>query len=235
VSPSVLRWLVQRREDVPAGLCWLADGEAEAYAALRSARRRDDYLLGRWTAKRAISAYLGTLGWAGALADIEVRAASDGAPEALVEGARAPAGVSLSHRAGLGLCVVGPSGVAFGADVELIEPRSRAFVESFFAAEEQEAWRAAPAGAQDALACLLWSAKESALKALREGLRVDTREVVVRLGGEAPGGWGGFAVESEGGAAFEGVWRRLGVHVATVSFSRRDLSGRPFSGSACRA
>ena len=41
-------------------------------------------------------------------------------------------------------------------------------------------------------ATLIWSAKESALKARRTGLRADTRAVEVRLAGDRPGGRAGL-------------------------------------------
>ena len=70
---------------------------------------------------------------------------------------------------------------ALGCDLEVIEPHSDAFIADYFATEEQAlVARAAPAD-RPWLVTLLWSAKESALKALRAGLRLDTRRVIVTL------------------------------------------------------
>ena len=64
---------------------------------------------------------------------------------------------------------------------------------------------------------MLWSAKESALKALHEGLRRDTRSVVVKpaalCGGEA---WSSLEVHSIEGECFHGWWREKGGEVQTV-------------------
>ena len=65
--------------------------------------------------------------------------------------------------------------MALGCDLEVIEPRSEEFVADYFTTEEQKMVSQAPIADRSKLLALLWSAKESALKALREGLRFDTR------------------------------------------------------------
>src|SRR5215472_5275 len=94
-------WLSQRQADVPAGDDWLGDSERLVLASLRDARRRADWRLGRWTAKRALGAWLGM-----APARFEVLRATDGAPEAWLDGQHSGVSVSLSHRAGRALAVV---------------------------------------------------------------------------------------------------------------------------------
>ncbi len=173
------RWLTQRREQVPAELGWLSDAEADALSAFASPRRRADFLLGRWTAKRALFTCLCGLGQAPRLSELSILASPSGAPRVYLDGCPAPFGVSLSHREGIGLCVVGPATCSFGCDLEWVEPRSPAFVADFFTSEERARWEAAKPEERDRLACLVWSVKESALKALRQGLRLDTRSVVV--------------------------------------------------------
>jgi 4'-phosphopantetheinyl transferase len=68
-----------------------------------------------------------------------------------------------------------------GCDLETVEPRSETFVSDYFTAEEQEVVRQACPEDRFTLIALIWSAKESALKALRTGLRIDTRSVSVVL------------------------------------------------------
>ena len=68
-----------------------------------------------------------------------------------------------------------------GCDLEIVEPRSDAFVADYFTAEEQEVVRQACPADRFALIALIWSAKESALKALQSGLRIDTRSLSVAL------------------------------------------------------
>jgi 4'-phosphopantetheinyl transferase len=68
-----------------------------------------------------------------------------------------------------------------GCDIELVKPRSDAFIEDYFTAEERELILSTEADHRPLVVTLLWSAKESALKALRTGLRADTRDVPVRF------------------------------------------------------
>ena len=77
---------------------------------------------------------------------------------------------------------MGRRGTVVGVDLELIEPRTDAFVREWFTPEEQALVVAARRlGRSDEVACLLWSAKEAAAKVLRAGLRLDPRGGVVTL------------------------------------------------------
>ena len=113
------------------------------------------------------------------LANIEIRAASSGAPEVYFQSKPAEAAISLSHRSGIAACAVASSTAVLGCDLEITEPRSDAFLSDYFTTEEQSLVAGAAAGDRSQLLALLWSAKESALKALRTGLRLDTRSVIV--------------------------------------------------------
>jgi len=116
------------------------------------------------------------------LRNVEIRAAASGAPKVFFEGECAPLSLSLSHRAGLGACVIGTPGMALGCDLEFVEPHSATFAADYFSTLEQELVMAAGLVNRDWFLALLWSAKESALKALQEGLRLDTRSVNVADG-----------------------------------------------------
>jgi 4'-phosphopantetheinyl transferase len=203
-------WLQQGERDVPPDDAWLSAGEAARLAGMRFPKRRTDWRLGRWTAKRALAAYLGIAGQR-----IEIRTAASGAPEAFVSGEPAPAAISLSHRGGSALCAVAPAGAALGCDLELVEPRSAAFAADYFTAEEQALVAGVPAADRMRLITLIWSAKESGLKALREGLRLDTREIAVfpqLSGGEA---WLPLECHSAG-RRFQGWWQPDGMLVRTL-------------------
>ena len=183
-------WLEQTEADLPLeNDCpsnnWLSTTESLCLDALRFPKRRADWRLGRWTAKCALSAYLGAPATAKRFREMEICPAPDGAPEAFVSGLSAGVTISLSHRSGIAICAVAPSHVRIGCDLELVESRSRAFVADYFTAKEQEQANLARASANDngnarnRIVTIIWSAKESALKALRTGLRLDTRSVVV--------------------------------------------------------
>lgn len=220
-------WLEQAAAEVPAGDDWLAPAERARLAALLAPARRADWRLGRWTAKRAVAAWLpgGRPPWA----TIEVRAAADGAPEVLVEGCPAPLAISLSHRAGRAACVVGPAGTALGCDLELVERRSDAFVADYLTAPERAAVQAAAADDRPLLVAVVWSAKESALKALRAGLRLDTRWVAVDPPAAAePGRWHPLTVRHPAtGRSFHGWWRHGAGRVLTMLAAPAPAPPRP--------
>lgn len=177
-------WLEQREVDVPADDDWLSAHEASCLARLHFAKRRADWRLGRWTAKQALAACLNLSSNYRALAAIEIRAASSGSPEVFLSGQPAPVGISLSHSSGVAICALAArrttAGVtSLGCDVEIVELRSDNFVGDYFTASEQALIQQIPAEKRPLLVTLLWSAKESTLKALQEGLRVDTRSVEI--------------------------------------------------------
>ncbi len=203
-------WLEQTQGDVRDADDWLAPSEVASLQAMRFAKRRADWRLGRWTAKCAVAVRLGRPLTSHNLRCIELRAAECGAPDVFLDSWPAPLAISLSHRDGAAACLVAPSGVALGCDLETIEPRSDAFVADFFTAEEQSSVARAGAG-RDLTTALIWSAKESALKALRDGLRRDTRSVVVSLGAAEipapPRQWRPLTVRYVGGGLAEGWWQ----------------------------
>jgi len=215
-------WLEQSESDVPnqpteaMDVSWLSASERVRLDALRFPNRRADWLLGRWTAKRAVAQWLKLSGNPQDLATVDIRAAADGAPEVLLAGDPAPVAISLSHRAGSAVCAVAPEGTALGCDLELIEPRSEIFVADYFSAEERDLvdLQETPP-ARSRLVNLIWSAKESALKALRTGLRLDTRCVVVSPG-NGTGLWHPLQVRHDSGRVFKGWWQTRGHTVRTV-------------------
>ncbi len=102
----------------------------------------------------------------------------------------------MSDRAGWAVCLVGPAGGSaagtLGIDLEIIEPRTNAFVADFFTPAK---WAYVDAlnevDRRHEAANLIWSAKEAALKVQQVGLWVDTRTVEVLAGrGSSPGGPG---------------------------------------------
>jgi 4'-phosphopantetheinyl transferase len=199
------RWLTACAVDVPAGDAWLSAAERRVLSGLRVEKRRADWRLGRWAAKQAVAETR--------RADpgrVEVLAAADGAPEAWMDGARVPLSLSLSHRSGRALAVVGSGCAAVGCDLELVEPRSGAFAREWFAPAEQSLL-AARAGLEHArLANLLWTAKEAAAKARREGLRLDVRAARVELdpASRTPvGGWQPLCVVWPDAPPTDGWWR----------------------------
>lgn len=214
-------WLAESERSLPAEADWLTPAERERAGGMRFTKRRNDYLLGRWVGKNAVAQALGYPLDPPSLASIAIRNAEDGAPEVWIEGAPAPIGISLSDRAGWGVCAVGLGDAPLGCDLELVEPRSRVFVGDYFTAGEKT-WVEAANGDEewDARANLVWSAKESALKVLRSGLRRDTREVeVTTAAGSAPG-WEPLSVQVSQGPLFSGWWQRFGDFLLSFAAGR---------------
>lgn len=230
-----VHWLEQTEADVPAENDWLSAAESLRMNAMRFAKRRIDWRLGRWTAKRAWAAYLSLPSNPRTFADIEVRAVPSGAPEVFIANKAAAITISLSHRGGIAACAVAQSGAELGCDLEIVEPRTDAFVTDYFAAEEHSLIERTCAPDRPRLLALLWSAKESALKALRTGLRLDTRSVIVHPGHPSPGdddahqgessfdfglgshrSWRPLYVVYEDGRIFCGWWHNTGDLVRTM-------------------
>jgi 4'-phosphopantetheinyl transferase len=231
-------WLEQTEADLPATNDWLSESEAARLDSLRFEKRRRDWRLGRWTAKLAVVACRNLRGHSQTLRDVEIRPAASGAPDVFFAGQPAPVTISLSHRDGIAVCTVAPSSVALGCDLEIIEPRSDSFTDDYFTAEEKELVARARADDRSWIVALLWSGKESALKALREGLRLDTRSVVVSLDDVEQGGaekglgpfadsvlaprphavnrWLPFHVRCTSGQVFRGWWQNTETLVRTL-------------------
>ena len=174
-------WYEQSQADVRPGDDWLSEWERLHLATLKVPKRRSDWLLGRWTAKYAVTGYYKLPCEPADLSTIEIRPDETGAPEVLIHGELAGVAISLSHRDGLGACAVAKRPSSVGCDVETVEPRSAEFVEDYFTPEEQTLIARAIPADRFVVVALLWSAKESALKALRAGLRRSTRCVSVEF------------------------------------------------------
>ncbi len=234
------RWLARGEHELPVTDEWLTLGEAGRAARMRFTKRRKEYLLRRWVGKHAVATAAGLPTDLRSLARIEVANRRSGAPYVLVEGAPLGLDVSLTDRAGWAVCVVGADLSRVGCDLEVVEPRSAGFVTDFLTPAEQAYVASRPDVDRAAAANLIWSAKESALKVLRTGLRRDTRsvEVVVEAPGAtvAPGGgetgWAGLEVRTAEGGVLPGWWRRDGLFLLTVASDQPLPAPGQLAGSA---
>jgi 4'-phosphopantetheinyl transferase len=212
-------WLEQGDADIPAEDNWLSSSEVTRLKTMRFVKRRNDWRLGRWTAKRALAIYFDRPTDPQVLASIELRPAQSGAPEAFFANHPMQVAVSLSHRAGTAICALASPGTALGCDLELIETRADSFLMDYFTSAEQALVVKLPAVEQPRLVTLLWSAKESALKALRVGLQQDTRNVTVTFGDvrDAVCGWQPLQVRHFNGQIFRGWWQQNAFVKTVVS------------------
>ena len=209
-----IRWRLLSVSALPEGDDWLGPEEQKVSAGFRFPKRRSEWKLGRFVAKRAVASFAGI----DDLVRIQIIGAEDGAPEAFIDGQRIDSGISISHREKLAACVIS-QGRRVGCDLEAVEPRSSRFVNDFFTERERRAVETMADAHRDRHVALTWSAKESALKVLRVGLRRDTRSVEVEIDDveAVETGWHPLlATVSPEGRTFRGWWRQEDEVVLTI-------------------
>lgn len=205
---------------LPDDLDWLTPSERAQLPSSKVPKRRQDWLLGRYTCKQALSAQ-------GLSADaVSILPAKDGAPELRIQNSPVTTSLSLSHRSGYAACVLGDL-PGLGCDLEQLEPRTERFVQDYFRPSEQ-ALIARSSHPEQTIA-LLWSAKESALKALRVGLRRDTRSLSIEPLDSASGSWSALSVKDHSmERRYFGWWRSLeSAMLMTVVSTSPCLAPKP--------
>ena len=224
--PLDLSYLSLTLDDVPEADDFLTAGERAQLARFRFAKRRDEWRLGRWTAKQAVSLHLRHSRDFAGFSQLEIRAAPDGAPEIFMGDQPAPVSLSISHSAGRSLCAVGTREAAVGCDVDKIEPHDLSIVLDYFTADERTRIEQALVDDRPLYVMLIWCAKESALKSLRQGLRRDTRSVIVSFAEAADKVlWNPLTVRClESSRSFHGWWR---VHAGFIQAVTSALHSTP--------
>lgn len=222
----MITWLIQTERDLPtlAPSAWLSLPERERLAALRVEKRRREWLLGRWTARRLIQRHLAESGLACDPRDLQIVAAPSGAPTigALQPAVRAALDgwhLTISHSQGRAFCALART-PAIGADIEQVAPRHPVFAGDYFTPIERAAVAAAPPERRELLITAIWSAKEAALKALRLGLSVDTRRVECRVAPASGGAWATVALSCDPileAPPLRGWWRVSEGYVLTLA------------------
>ncbi|MCP4964276.1 MAG: 4-phosphopantetheinyl transferase family protein [bacterium] len=214
-TATEVSWLSVGLDEVPQGDSWVDEQLARRLARMSYAKRYSETRMARWTAKRAIAMALGMTVDSPTLQSIVVGNAMDGAPEAYVNGEPIDAVIAMTDRADWAVCALIHGNTRVGCDLELVEPRSPAFVADYLTAAEQDivARSTEPAVTTNTI----WSAKESALKVLRTGLRQDTRTVEVSLSGVGTPEWQPLEVRENTGRVFPGWWIRYGDFVLTCT------------------
>jgi 4'-phosphopantetheinyl transferase len=218
----MISWLLLESAAGERGLPWrddfLSPRERQQLERLRFPRRRQEWWLGRYAAKVLLSRAEPTLA-ARPFSAVDILPEGGGAPVAFVDDEPLPGVLSISHRAGLAFVAWQPAGGELGVDVELVEPRPSSFETDYLTAQEQEALTRVPDSQRALAVTLFWSLKEAALKALRQGLRLDTRQVEVNLPELGTGGqaWQSCVVINPAlSRRWQGYWRGWGKAVLTV-------------------
>jgi 4'-phosphopantetheinyl transferase len=143
--------------------------------------------------------------------------------------------ISISHSNGRALCAIALPYRAIGCDLERVEPRTDEFTREWFTPPEQDVIAQCDPARRDELVTLLWSAKESALKALGTGLTTATVDLTVNVVRVTPDAkWNPLRVNRVGGRdPMFGWWSRDGADVMTVVTA--PASEPPVPVSRCRS
>jgi phosphopantetheine--protein transferase-like protein len=208
-------------------ILYLGEQEKEIFQKLKFPKRKGEWLGARLLAKDLIRTVDKRCSDK-ELHEIEVLNEKSGAPYLVVSGGQGnPGKVSLSHSNGVALCSYSPDDIQLGIDLELVESRSREFVEDYFTPAELDQVAKLPTDAQQLFVTVIWSGKESALKALSSGLRVDTRSVEVILPEFTikPGEWNNLGLKSNliKNNSLSLVWRREGEFVITACIPQNNV------------
>ena len=158
VEHSSMWWLARGEEHLPGDRSWLSWGEAEYVEGKRYTKRRTEFLVARWAAKQALGRVLSTPLTLAGLRRIEVRHAASGAPVACLDGEPVDLQISLTDRAGWAVCLVSAGSGRLGCDLELVEPRSDAFVRDYLTAREAEVLEDLPTPTYNQIRALIQAA-----------------------------------------------------------------------------
>ncbi len=171
-------WAEKSLRGIPS---FLSPPEIQKLAGLLVPKRRNEWLHGRRIAKQLLFKRFPQIASSDP-SQISVLNTSSGAPYfADANGMALPLALSFSHRAGWAACAVADQpGLSIGIDLECIEPRADSFMETFFTVEEIAFARSVNGKQRNLWITLVWSLKEAVLKALGQGLRLDTRTVQVQ-------------------------------------------------------
>lgn len=167
---------------------YLSSEEIVRFKALKTQKRKRDWLAGRIAAKRLIrESRFGKEGAIIPYGAISIIPDHLGAPTVVVVGEGVShSRISISHSGDTAAALLtDEKGVLPGIDVEIIEPRHDSWADGYFTQGERR-W-ANQAKSHDRALTAAWAVKEAYLKAIGIGARADFREIDVSYDGE---NWG---------------------------------------------
>ncbi len=166
---------------------WLSDSEQRAFATLADATRRDDWLLGRWLAKRILLETLSTnntvlpsaIHPSSQLRRIEILPQSIGGlaarPMLVVDGSISEETISISHNDhGVMVAISEDPQVGVGVNLVSGDDSGDGFLRLWFTDQEQQWLRS-----RREFASRFWGAKEATYKSLNQGERFHPRRLEV--------------------------------------------------------
>lgn len=206
---SNVHWLVERLTALLLPFGALADNllsedEQGIFYTLRTDKRRRDWLLGRYTAKHLVQQVVQQrTGQTIPLTSFSILGRPDGSPEVIWENQpdNFTCTISISHSADRAFCaLVERADWPLGADVERVDGQIMGFIGRYLTAAERDLIAQTAEGLRPLYATAIWSAKEAVLKALRVGLKQDTRTLSCLISPVTapPDEWTPFAIRWEG-------------------------------------
>lgn len=218
-----MRFAVMEQKDVPSQTGWIHPSEKQLYDRFTFDKRRNDWLLGRWTAKNLLQKtwYNGY-----SLNEIAILPGENRAPFVYLNGQPVSEQISISHSHGMALCATNNTGKPIGCDLEKVENRSPHFLADYFTRIEREILDIKPTSlSEPAYFSLCWSAKEAVMKALRTGLSLHPLKLEITQIEESSGLWKNISVQHlTDGRRFTGVWK-LDLGMVFVLISDEASSG----------
>ncbi len=180
--PDDIHWVLTQAGPGLASGCYLTATEIQSGRRYRHPERHRQWMLGRATAKYLLMQRATPLDLSiQASNDFEILRNPNGWPQLQDRhGRNLPVSLTISHRDELAFSAVCRDNLGnLGADIEIIAPKNASMLEDFYTPEERN-WIQSQASPHQALtATLIWSAKESILKAIKTGLMENTK--IIRL------------------------------------------------------
>jgi 4'-phosphopantetheinyl transferase len=209
--------------EMPQALRWLGPAEAARLAAIRSSRRSEHFLAGRWLARQVLAAAYGR-----AAQDWAIDAPQQGAP--CVIGAGEPH-LAISHSAAVAACAAADAPI--GLDIEMpVRERDIAGLATLCCTPQERALLDASADARERVALFyaMWTAKEAWIKRRGESIAPRRLQQIALAAAQAQAKphvqvWAGdgwtLALAAEPGATVH--WHSA-TPAATATWSVRDAA-----------
>ncbi len=181
----MIHWLTQSHTELPPTAAVIANGEYlneeehQRLLSLKTEKRRHDWLLGRWTAKRLLQTVIWEAHGVSLPLDlIAIGNDANGVPYCQPALDNCQWSISVSHSHGRAfVAVIEKPHASLGADMEYIQAHPASFAGAYFTEPEVALGRDLVGAKRAMWETAVWSAKEAVLKALHLGLSVDTRAI----------------------------------------------------------
>jgi 4'-phosphopantetheinyl transferase len=221
----MVNYSIRLLKEVPGHLDWLHPSELEIVHSLRFEKRRNDWLLGRWTAKNLLreSWFLDR-----ELAQLAILPRENKAPFVFLNGVQQTCIISISHSHGQSFCVTSDGSFPVGCDLEKVARRSEPFLNDYFTQNEHQLFQTHDQElTKEVFYTLLWSAKEALMKATRKGMSLHPMKIEVSGIQLKKEGWNRLELkEHASNDSFTGYWTVKNNFIFVIVFDR-VLNGVP--------